>query len=569
MWTCRTGRLIAVLTLWTVLIAFISWAPTGADSRTIVVGGAVTAHEHVRLIDTFTISGLDPAQLTNASKVTFNAPAYTSASISGFSQAISGFGVAVSPSGAAATGPLTDTFGNPYYHYEWSLKGYTQSNFVITVTTDFDCTATGSPTPESFADPYPVAASGMDRFLQPTGMAQSDNGQIASTAQSLVAGTTTEAAAVENIMDYIKEHINDGPNPNKDAVSTLTAGSGACVNRANLALALLRAAGIPARFVNGIVSDDPYRIDIITPEGEGTMETGWYGEEAHAWIEVYYPQKGAWTGYDPYLNFGFVDQRHVKSGIALDSDIVGKTTGGLGDLLEVFSLNYGVNVQHTLSLSYTQLSDSGSYTFRMLKEQPGGANIYVLARDMVNAPTPTPSPTPVPTPVPSITPTPAPTLAPNGTVTPAPSPAMNATPTATPTATPSSSGTGTPENPDVTGGATGGWYNISGSVVDAGNHAAISGAIVTFDGKSYPADSPGAFSIPAANGTHTLTVSAPGYGNASLTLTVAGADVIRDIRLNQATGGGQTKSSGTTPGFELITALAGLLIITLYRHGRA
>jgi hypothetical protein len=230
-------------------------------------------------------------------------------------------------------------------------------------------------------------------------------------------------------------------------------------------------------------------------------------------------------------------------------------------------INNDITYGHSLNPVFSGISDTGSYTFRMLKEQPGGTEEYLLARDMVNAPTPTPSPTPVPTPVPCITPAPTLTMTPNGTVTPVPSPAMNATPTAT--ATPSPSGTGTPENPDVTGEATGNWFNISGRVVDAGDHAAITGAIVTFDGKSYPAHSPGAFSIPAENGTHMLTVSAPGYGNASLTLTIAGADVIQDIRLSQVTGNGQTKSSGTTPGFELITALAGLLIIALHRHGRA
>lgn len=94
-------------------------------------------------------------------------------------------------------------------------------------------------------------------------------------------------------------------------------------------------------------------------------------------------------------------------------------------------------------------------------------------------------------------------------------------------------------------------------------------ATLTFDGQPFKAETQGAFTIAAANGTHTLAVTAPGYGSASLTMLVAGADVIQNVRLSQVTGNGTAKPSGTTPGFELITALAGLLIIALYRHGRA
>jgi hypothetical protein len=117
---------------------------------------------------------------------------------------------------------------------------------------------------------------------------------------------------------------------------------------------------------------------------------------------------------------------------------------------------------------------------------------------------------------------------------------------------------------DVTGKYA---YNISGSVVDAVNLATLNGATLTLDGQPFHADAQGAFTISAANGTHMITVSAPGYGNVSLTLTVAGADVVQNLRLSRVTG---TSSTGNpqSPGFEIITALTGLFIIALYRHGR-
>ena len=93
------------------------------------------------------------------------------------------------------------------------------------------------------------------------------------------------------------------------------------------------------------------------------------------------------------------------------------------------------------------------------------------------------------------------------------------------------------------------------------------GAVILLDGQPILLDAGGAFSIPAINGTHLLTVSAPGYGNATVTLTVAGTDVVQNVRLSQVAGGSTAKPM--SPGFELFAALTGLLIIALYRHGRA
>jgi hypothetical protein len=547
-------NLVTFLSLCLLLTFFLVISLPGASSRTVVVGGTMSMSAHVRMVETFTIAGLDPAQLTSNSRVTYNAPVYRSDSVSGFSQTISGFGITASPEPASTTGPLTDTFGNQYNRYEWSLAGYAQNSFVITATTEFDITTTGSPVPESFDDPYPVSSSGMDTYLARTNMAQSDNAQIVSTAQSVVSGVTMEAAAVENIMDYVKTHVSSDTNPSPDAVSTLATGSGMCTNRANLALALLRAAGIPARFVNGLVCDRSYTVDFISPEGQGKMEAGWHAQELHTWIEVYYPQKGAWAGYDPYLNFGFVDQRHMKSGIALDSDVVGKNTGGLGNLLEVYSLNNGVSASNTMSLSLSQVSDSGSYSFRSLLEAPGGTGMYVLGRDMVNSPTATPTATPTRTPAPSVTPSP--------TATPAPAPAANAT--TTPTPSPEASEINRDMN--MTGETGNCLYNCSGTVTDAATYATLAGATITFDGQPFHADAQGAFTIAAANGTHILIVNAPGHGNASLTLTVAGADVAQNLRLSAVADSSTGKQQ--SPGFEIITALTGLFIIALYRHGR-
>ena len=98
--------------------------------------------------------------------------------------------------------------------------------------------------------------------------------------------------------------------------------------------------------------------------------------------------------------------------------------------------------------------------------------------------------------------------------------------------------------------------------------AAVGGATLTFDGQTLYADANGSYAIAATNGTHSLTVSVPGYGTTSVNVTVAGADVVmQDVKLSPEAGTG-TATPGS-PGFELAAALAGLIIIALCKHGRA
>ena len=563
----RRSRRPAMLALGLALFFMLAQVPApGADARTIVVGGATTANGHVRLTYTVAITGLDPAQLTAAHEVVVNVPAYASGSVDGFSQSVSGFGITASPAPTSVSGQKGDAYGNPYYQYTWSLAGYQQTSMTIIIATDFDCAVTGSPTPESFADPYPVQAPGQGQYLASTAMAQSANSQIVSTAQSLVAGATTEAAAVESVMDFIKGQISNSPDQPYDAVHTLQDRRGTCTNRANLALALLRSAGIPARFVVGAVGSQPYTVEFTAPEGQGTMEAGWSSTEAHTWIEVYYPQKGVWVGYDPYLNFGFVDQRHVKAGISVDSDVLTSDASGLSYFVSTY-LNPEAIVQGppAFHVDFSVASEQGRYTFRSLKESPGGDAIYVLGRDMVNAPTPTPTPAPIPTATPTSSPTPGTT----------PSPAPNATVTATPpgagaTATPPPSPSVTPL-PQGPGQAGDGTFRVSFEAVDAATGAAIPGTTITLDGRPLPADARGAYAALTTNGTHTLAVSAPGYGNVSTTFTVAGGDLTQTVRLTAATGGRDGLWLPAALCCGTLIAAAGLLIILgyRYRHGRA
>ena len=71
---------------------------------------------------------------------------------------------------------------------------------------------------------------------------------------------------------------------------------GVCQDYAHVTLVLLRAMGIPARYVSGYLHTDP-------DAALGAVVRG----ESHAWIEAW---TGGWWAYDPTNGIG-VGERHV------------------------------------------------------------------------------------------------------------------------------------------------------------------------------------------------------------------------------------------------------------------
>ncbi len=79
--------------------------------------------------------------------------------------------------------------------------------------------------------------------------------------------------------------------------------SGVCQDIAHVALAVLRAAGIPARYVSGYLHPDA-----AAPIGRPVIG------ESHAWVEWY---SGGWRGYDP-TNLVEIGESHVYVGHGRD-----------------------------------------------------------------------------------------------------------------------------------------------------------------------------------------------------------------------------------------------------------
>ncbi|MBI2541575.1 transglutaminase domain-containing protein [Candidatus Woesearchaeota archaeon] len=148
-------------------------------------------------------------------------------------------------------------------------------------------------------------------YSKPSETIDSGNEGIIRLASELVKGEDDLYAAVFKIADWTKNNINYN-------LSTLTAEvsqkaswvlenrQGVCDELTSLFIALLRAVGIPARFISGI----SYTNSELFAENWG----------AHGWAEVYFPGHG-WVPFDvTYGEYGWVDQTHIKFKESIDSD---------------------------------------------------------------------------------------------------------------------------------------------------------------------------------------------------------------------------------------------------------
>ncbi len=90
---------------------------------------------------------------------------------------------------------------------------------------------------------------------------------------------------------------------------------GVCQDFAHLMIALVRCAGLPARYVSGY-------IETYSPGDERAL-TG--AAASHAWVEIYLPS-GLWVGLDP-TNDIQEGERHVQLGVGRDYQDVSPLRG--------------------------------------------------------------------------------------------------------------------------------------------------------------------------------------------------------------------------------------------------
>lgn len=172
--------------------------------------------------------------------------------------------------------------------------------------------------------PMQITDKDVERYLQPTQMAQSDDPSIVAEAKRIVGGETNAMLAAQKIVNAVFETIDKqaGVRGSATALEVLQNGAGDCTEHAVLVVALMRAAGIPARTIDGIV---------LAADGGGKGVAGY-----HAWAEIWL---GQWVGVDAtvdetgtsarYLQFGIDEPGSIGSGGKMMRSI-GKTKIELG-----------------------------------------------------------------------------------------------------------------------------------------------------------------------------------------------------------------------------------------------
>jgi hypothetical protein len=172
--------------------------------------------------------------------------------------------------------------------------------------------------------PLTITDAELRRYLEPTAMAQSDDPRIIAAAAQIVGTETNSLAAAALIVSAVFDSIDKqaGVRGSATASEVLNNGAGDCTEHAVLVVALMRAAGIPARAVDGIV---------FAADQGGNGMAGY-----HAWAEIWL---GQWIGVDAtvdetgtsarYLEFGVDEPGSLGSGGKMMRSL-GKTTIELG-----------------------------------------------------------------------------------------------------------------------------------------------------------------------------------------------------------------------------------------------
>jgi transglutaminase-like putative cysteine protease len=236
----------------------------------------------------------------------------------------------------------TDEYNNHYTRLTW----INPSQGTITVTITYTVTATADWDGFVTGDPFPVSSSGLPGsvtpFLEATDEVQSDDSTLIDQATALTSGKTTQWEAVLAICGWVMDNIDYYSNNDTDALSTYNEGFGVCTNFSHLACALLRAAGIPARYASGHSLSKQYTL----PSGHTT----YWGQGPHAWIEVYYPSLG-WVPYDPQRDIHHIDTRRVLTGIGRD------TTEGAGEWIWFYDTTPSTYPIVSSTISVTWIAD--------------------------------------------------------------------------------------------------------------------------------------------------------------------------------------------------------------------
>jgi transglutaminase-like putative cysteine protease len=142
-------------------------------------------------------------------------------------------------------------------------------------------------------------------YLAPTDATTADS-SLNAVAQDVRNASALPIDAVRSAIDSVRAHVRyerGFTTVSTSAAEAWARGRGVCQDFAHVSLALLRAMGVPARYVSGYVHPEPDAVIGETVRGE-----------SHAWIEAW---TGDWMAFDPTLGVP-ARERHVMVARARD-----------------------------------------------------------------------------------------------------------------------------------------------------------------------------------------------------------------------------------------------------------
>lgn len=235
------------------------------------------------------------------------------------SQSVEGLNIKITPEPASFTDE-TDKFGNKFKRAKW--QGL-ERDIIIQITYKASIKARLERMESTATFPVASMPEAEAVFLKPSQMVQSEHEEIKVLANKLTSGATTQAGAVEAVLNWVADSVKYTYNPPEyDALYTLRTGKGNCQNFAHLSMALLRSVGIPSRIVGGISLKRQWKVPV-----EGGYLVQDMGQGGHAWMEIYYPDLG-WLSYDPQQTRQFTSTRHIKQTHGLDSKDINDSWSG-------------------------------------------------------------------------------------------------------------------------------------------------------------------------------------------------------------------------------------------------
>lgn len=159
-----------------------------------------------------------------------------------------------------------------------------------------------------------------NRFLESTERILPENADIIRRKDEILGGTTEPHAVVEKLARWVTDFVEDKVTDSRTPLETLEKRTGNCQSHSRLYVSLARAAGIPTRFVSGLVY----------AEGKGFLY--------HSWAESHV---GYWLPVDPTFGEIPANATHIKLAEGDSADDMAPLAGIIGRIKgRVLDLGY-------------------------------------------------------------------------------------------------------------------------------------------------------------------------------------------------------------------------------------